>query len=133
MSYKSQIHIHFDEADPAGIAFFGNIFHKIHQTYEDFLRHMDIDLKEWFLNPQTIAPIRHTEAEYLAPLLPFETYDVVTKVLSLSESTFRLEFTIEKKNKKHVIVSTTHVCCSVAEMKKVPIPKNLKLQLEKFL
>lgn len=133
MSFQSQIQIHFNEADPAGIAFFGNVFAKIHQCYEDFLQSMGIDLEEWFLSPKLIAPIRHTEAEYFKPLLPFKNYDVKIKTLSLSESTFRLQFTIERDGEKHVVISTTHVCCTVKDMKKAPIPESLNMELQKFL
>lgn len=133
MAYQSQFQVHFDDADPAGIAFFGNLFTKIHHCYEEFLQAMGVDLKQWFLSPEVIAPIRHSEAEYFKPLFPFETYNVDIKVLSLSESTFRLEFNIHQKGEKNSIVRTTHVCCSAKTFQKVSIPEKLKVELEKFL
>ncbi len=133
MAYQCQFQVHFDDADPAGIAFFGNIFKKIHQCYEEFLNAMGVDLKQWFLNPEVIAPIRHSEAEYFKTLFPFETYSVDIKVLSLSESTFRLEFTVHQDGDKNSVVRTTHVCCSPKNFQKVLIPEKLKMELEKFL
>ncbi|MCJ8277647.1 MAG: thioesterase family protein [Bdellovibrionales bacterium] len=133
MSFESRIQIHFDDADPAGIAFFGGIFAKIHQCYEDFLKHIKVDLEKWFLNPDIIAPIRHCEAEYFRPLKPFNEYAVMVKALKVSESSFQLQFSVQKDGNDHVIVKTTHVCVDPKVMKKTEIPSDLKLQLEKFL
>lgn len=133
MKFQSQIRIHFDEADPAGIAFFGGIYPKIHRCYEEFLSSMGVDLKEWFLNPEVITPIRHQETEFFAPLLPFEDYQVETHVLRISESSFQLQFEIKQTEKKHCIVKTTHVCCHKKTMEKTRIPEKLVEQLNKYI
>ena len=133
MSFETKIKIHFDEADPAGIAFSGGIFTKIHRCYEDFIEALNQDPKEFFLNPKVITPLRHVEVEYFRPLFPLETYDVMIDVLKLSESSFQLQFNIQRDGKTLSSVRSTHVCCLKDNMEKCPIPENLRQNLEKFV
>lgn len=132
MSFQTQIKIHFDEADPAGIAFSGGIFTKIHRCYEEFVEALGQNPTQFFLNPEIITPIRHIEADYLQPLLPLQKYDVQIGVLKLGESSFQLQFNVSKESKDLCVVRSTHVCCQKSTMKKCSIPKDLKENLEKF-
>ncbi|MCB0378385.1 MAG: thioesterase family protein [Bdellovibrionales bacterium] len=131
MAFRSQFRVHFEEADPAGIAFFGVVYNKVHHAYEDFLASMGIDLTAWFLNPEVITPIRGLTTNFTRPLLPLETYDIQVVVPSISEHSFQLRFTIEQEGQEHCQVTTTHVCVEKSKMKKITIPETLRLQLEK--
>lgn len=121
--------IHFDEADPAGIAFSAQLFTKAHHCFEEFIAGIGEDPKAFFLKPEMIYPIRHMEAEYFKPLLPLETYGVEIVVIKLSESSFQLEFQIED----HCRLRSTHVCVEKASMTKSSIPASLRQNLEKFV
>ena len=130
MSFETTMKIHFDEADPAGIAFSGGIFTKIHRCYEDFIVALKQDPQQFFLNPELIYPLRHIEAQYFYPLLPLQEYNVKIDVSRLSESSFQLQFDILKGEKIFCQVRSTHVCCQKSSMTKVAIPENLKQNLE---
>ena len=125
--------IHFDEADPLGIAFAGNIFRKTHHCYEDFIENLGGDHKEFFMGDTFIYPIRHVEVEYFKPLRPLNHYKVGIHVLHLSEFRFQLQFDIGEPEQLHCQVRSTHVCCKKQKMEKSPIPMDLKHQLEKYL
>ncbi len=132
MVFKTTLKIHFDEADPAGIAFSGGLFTKIHRCFEDYIESL-MDPNEFFFNQDSIFPLRHNEAEYLKPLLPLQTYAVEIAVIRLSESSFQMEFKVLDQNEVSAIVRSTHVCCSAETFKKKPIPDFLRAGLQNYL
>lgn len=131
--FQTQIKIHFDEADPAGIAFAGHIFKKIHHCYEEFIETIGQKTREFFMGSSLIYPIRHIEVEYFKPLLALKTYQVTIRVKKISESSFRLQFNIKEKDETLSEAYSTHVCCEKQKMKKAVLPKDLKQGLEKYL
>lgn len=88
--------------------------------------------EDFFLNPEVIYPIRHTETEFLAPLFPLKSYEVLIEVAKLGDSSFQLQFDIQKDGKSRALVRTTHVCCDKKTMKKKSIPSALRESLQKF-
>lgn len=133
MVFETKIKVHFDEADPAGIAFSGGIFTKVHRCYEEFIVALDQDPQKFFLNPEMIYPLRHVESEYFRPLFPLQEYGVKVMVLRLSDSSFQLQFDICEEDQILCQVRSTHVCCDKKSMAKASIPENLKQNLEKFV
>ena len=133
MEFQTRIKIHFDEADPAGIAFAGHIFNKIHRCYEDFIETLGQDSRNFFMGTDLIYPIRSMEAQYLKPLLALNTYQMTLLVHSLSESGFQLQFDIKEKDQMFCQVRSTHVCCKKQEMKRTTLPEDLRQGLEKYL
>lgn len=125
--------IHFDEADPAGIAFSGGLFTKVHRCYEDFIAALDQDPKKFFLNPETLYPLRHFEGEYFQPMLPLENYDVFVGVIKISESSFQLEYRLGDQEKPRAKFRSTHVAVTKKDFSKTTIPDSLKQNLEKFV
>ena len=134
MIFEQPFRVHFDEADPAGIAFSGVVFTKVHRVYEAFIEHLGQNPKSFFLNPEIIYPLRHMEAEYFGPLFPLENYVARVGVSKLSESSFSLEFTIGAGSDRPLcIVRSTHVCCLKEGMQKSSIPEDLRSNLQKFV
>lgn len=133
MVFKTQMKVHFDEADPAGIAFAGGLFTKMHRCFEEFVEALDQDPKEFFLAGGIVTPLRHIEVEYLGPLFPLETYPVEVSVVSISDSSFRLQFEVKKGPKTLSRLVSTHVCCEQATMAKCPVPTSLAENLKKFV
>jgi acyl-CoA thioesterase FadM len=133
MAFETSMKIHFDEADPAGVAFSGGLFTKIHRCYEDFIAGLGVNAREFFLSPQTLYPLRHFEAEYLAPLLPLEIYGVSISVIKMGTSSFTLEYKVGEKSKPKAVFRSTHVAVNKEDFTKIEIPQDLKQSLEKFL
>lgn len=133
MAFETQIKIHFDEADPAGIAFSGNLFNKIHRCYEDFVEALNQDPQKFFLSPEVIYPLRHYEGEYFKPLMPLQTYSVTIGVLKISDSSFQLEYRIQNSGEAMATFRSTHVAVDPKKFQKISIPENLKSNLEKFV
>ena len=59
--------VSFSDGDPAGIVFFANIFEIAHKTLELF-KVSENSWDSWFNDPKYGWPLRHAEAEFLAPI-----------------------------------------------------------------
>ncbi len=132
MSFKTSFKIHFDEADPAGIAFSGIIFTKAHRCFEKFIEEITQDAHEFFLNSETIYPIRHTETEFMRPFFPLKEYEARVSVVKIGDSSFQLQFELGLKEQVHAVVRTTHVCCDKKTMGKKSLPSRFRESLKSF-
>jgi acyl-CoA thioesterase FadM len=132
MAFETQMKIHFDEADPAGIAFSGGLFSKIHRCYEGFVEALGQDPEAFFLSPEIIYPLRHFEGEYFHPLLPLRHYPVQIRVLKCSISSFQLEYSVGPAEKRAAIFRSTHVAVDPKTFQKTAIPDSIKQNLQKF-
>ncbi|XGC81349.1 acyl-CoA thioesterase [Bdellovibrio bacteriovorus] len=125
--------ITFRDSDPAGIMFFGNIFAFSHDAFEEFIVAAGYTYKEWFGQRDYLIPIRHTEADFLAPFFPGESYDVAATVASIGETSFKMKYVFSKKAKPHAIVSMVHAVVDGKTMQKTALPPTMKTRLEKYL
>jgi len=123
--------IHFDEADPAGIAFAGNLFTKVHRCLEDFLE--KYGARSFFLEGPLGYPLRHIEAEYFRPLEALKTYNVEISVKHIGESSFQLQFEVKSPTELSARLISTHVCCQKSDFKKNPLPQGLTDYLKNYL
>lgn len=129
MAFQTQMRIHFDEADPAGVAFSAGLLTKIHRCFEDFIS--GFGPQNYFFSESLAYPIRHMEAEYLQPLRPLETYPVSVAVERMGQTSFTLVY--EVGSPRAVVARSTHVCCERPEFKKKPLPKPLTEYLKNYL
>lgn len=125
--------IHFNDADPAGVAFSGRLFSKIHQCYEEFVAALDQDPQAFFLNPTVLFPLRHFEGEFLAPLLPLRTYEVQVGVIKISSTSFQLQYMVLEDGKAKALFRSRHVAVDKKQFTKAELPQCLKSNLEKFV
>jgi acyl-CoA thioesterase FadM len=129
--FNTQITIHFDEADPAGIAFSAGLFTKMHRCFETFIA--GFDSQAYFFSDQWAYPIRHMEADYLKPLRPLKNYPVFIYVARLSDTSFEVVYQVGEETDIHAQVRSTHVCCARKGFRKSPIPQALSEYLKTYL
>lgn len=123
----------FREADPAGIMFFGNIFAFAHDAFEEFIVAAGYSYTEWFRQQDHIIPIRHTDANYLAPFFPGQTYQVAVSVAKIGETSFQMKYIFSQNNKNHAIVTMTHAVADKKTMKKTPLPATIRDRLQPYM
>ena len=133
MAFSTTTKIHFDEADPAGVAFSGQLFTKMHRCYEGFISHMGISPQDFFLGEKWAYPLRAIDCEYFSPLLALHEYDVEIQVLKISETSFKLGYSVKKQGKLCAKLNSVHVCINKSTGAKAEIPHSLKVGLEKHL
>lgn len=123
----------FREADPAGIMFFGNIFAFAHDAFEEFIVSAGYTYQEWFGQQELIIPIRHTEANYLAPFFPGQTYDIAVTVARLGDTSFQMKYNFSKDGKSHAVVTMVHSVAHKATMQKAALPALIRSRLEPYV
>jgi acyl-CoA thioester hydrolase/1,4-dihydroxy-2-naphthoyl-CoA hydrolase len=115
----------FHLADPAGMLFFGHAFTLFHQAFEHFILHqLAYPWHLWFQNPDWIVPIKHAEAQYLAPIQAGQDCQIELIVSSVSTSSFTIASSIQQ-NQSCCSIKTVHVFCNRLTKKKMPIPQDL--------
>ncbi|MGZ3773794.1 MAG: acyl-CoA thioesterase [Pseudobdellovibrionaceae bacterium] len=128
----------FRDADPIGIMFFGNIYGIAHDAFEDFIIAAGYKYEEWFKQKKYLMPIRHSEADFLGPLMPGQTYDISVSVAHLGQTSFKIKYVFSQKNQRqeetiHAVVSTVHAVVDAENMQKSPLPELMRSRLQVFL
>lgn len=130
--FRKEIQIRFREADPAGIAFFANIFDQAHDLFEEFIQQAGFTWKEWFASQDYIVPIRHTECTYHKPFKAGQKYDVVVSIAKLGNSSFTMKYLFVQNSHLYADVKMTHVFLSAQNKEKISIPAGIKTLLSNF-
>lgn len=130
--FKYQVTIRFHQADPAGIMYFAHVFTLAHDTYEAFIQDCGFNWQQWFTSSEFLAPIRHTECDFIRPFKAGETYDVKVEVVEFSSSSFKISYEFSKNNSKHAVVKMVHTCLDQKTFQKIEIPERIKTAFSKY-
>ena len=131
--FKTTLKVTFRQADLAGIMFFGQIYGLAHDAFEEFIVAAGFKWQEWFNTPEYIIPIRHSEADYEAPFIPGEDYDVAVSVKSLGNTSFKIQYVFTAGEKVHGRVQLVHVVMDAKSMRPIPIPGLIRERLTPYL
>lgn len=133
-TFTTKTKLHFRDADPAGILFFGNILGIAHDIFEDFLATNGIPWEEWFKAHEWACPIRHTEVDFLSPLLPGHEHFVEVSVVKLGQCSFTMHYEFRNPATKLCArVMTTHTFVDQKAFQKMDIPEKYRTLLRRFL
>lgn len=125
-TFTTETWVHFHEADPAGILFFGRIFEHAHMAFERFIVAAGMPWDDYFHTSKYLIPLRHVEGDYLRPFFPGKKYQVEVHIQSIGASSFVVAyaFTSEHEGHKalHATVKTVHAVLDRSSHTKIPIP-----------
>jgi acyl-CoA thioester hydrolase/1,4-dihydroxy-2-naphthoyl-CoA hydrolase len=133
LKFKTQIRIKFREADPAQIMYFANLLSLAHDVFEEFILVAGYKYQEWFSPEHHMIPIRHVEADYKAPFIPGQTYDVAVTVSHLGETSFKMAYKFEQNGKIHALVFMVHAVLDPKTKEKMALPDVMKQRLTPYL
>lgn len=131
-SFTKPVTIRFEHTDAEGIMFFGNIYGLIHEAYEEFVRHLGFEYRDWFQDKSWGIPIRKSECEYSAPLLPGKTYDIAVSIPQMSDSTFTTKYTVSLGGKVHCEAQLVHTFVDRLTRAKTSIPAHVRGKFEAY-
>lgn len=132
MTLKSKFLVHFDDADPGGIVFFGNYLKLAHRALEYALPQVGIPWDKWFATKEYGVPLRHVEADYRKPIRPGTFIEVEQKVLKLGNSSVTFESLLKNdQNELCAVLTHTHVFVDMKTKSSIPIPEGIRQVLEK--
>lgn len=133
LKFQTQVTISFDQADPAGIMFFGEIYRCAHRAFEQFVLQAGFTWSEYFRTPDWLIPLRHSQADYLAPLLPGQTYQVTIYLTRLSQGTLQVQYDFTQGSKLHAQVQTVHTYLNARTKEKTAMPDQHRQRWEQYL
>lgn len=131
--FKSQLKIKFRDGDPAQIMYFGNLFSFAHDAFEEFIVEAGYQWKEWFRTKIDMVPIRHADADFLAPFIPGETYEVTAQVENLGDTSFIMKYTFGPPAQPHATVRMVHAWLDAQTKQKKPLPELFRQRMEPYL
>lgn len=133
MTYQTTFFMPFRLADPAQIMFFGNILDITHDLFEEFIRHIGIEWKDWFQPKDWACPIRNCQIDFRAPMKPGHTYDIQMNLSRLGETSFTMRYVFMKDSDVKAEVYIVHSFVSQPQFKKTNIPTPIRKLLQTHL
>ncbi len=131
MAFQHSQRVYFHQADPAGIAFFANVFTCCHTAYEELLRAGGYPLEKLFAAGAVGIPLVHAEADFKRPLALGMAITVTVVAAELKDRSFVLEHTITDEAATVLAVArTAHVTVDRATGKPCAIPDALRAVLK---
>jgi len=133
-AFETSVTIRFEDADPAGIVFYPRAIALAHGVVEDLIRTTEVGWHGWFENHGLAAPVRHAEADFLAPMRAGETLRARAWVEKLGETsgTFVVEF-LGNEGETRARIRTVHVLVDRATGNPVPMTPEVRKALEPFV
>lgn len=117
--------VRFDDADPAGISYFSNVFRYQHAAYEDWVVASGLDYATWFLGARGLGvPLRSVSADYTGPLRPGQKYVLELFLEKSGRSSFTLvgHIVTSPGASPLAVIRSTHVFMDVKTGQAVDIP-----------
>ena len=131
--FRTQVSIHFHDADPAGIMYFARLPSLAHDCFERFIVEAGWTWAEWFQTSKAIIPIRHLETDYLSPFRPGQTYDVDVTVSRIGESSFQMHYVFRQGDRRHGVVKMVHAHLDPKTFEKKALPAEVRDRLAPYL
>ena len=132
-TYETAVTIRFEDADPAGIVFYPRVIALAHGAVEDLIRQTELGWHGWFENTGLAAPVRHAEADFLAPMRAGEVLRARVEVEKLGETscTFVVQFTGPQADVR-ARIRTVHVLIDRKTGEPTPLTPEVRRALELF-
>lgn len=132
-AYETSVTIRFEDADPAGIVFYPRAIALAHGVVEDLISQTALGWHGWFENHGLAAPVRHTEADFLAPMRAGEALRARAWVDRFGETsaTFAVEFA-GQDGETRARIRTVHVLVDRTSQKPVALSPEVREALGPF-
>lgn len=132
-AFETRVVVRFEDADPAGIVFYPRAIALAHGVLEDLIRHTRIGWHGWFDHHGLAAPVRHAEADFLAPMRAGEALRARAWVETLGDTsgTFMVEFAGAEGGVR-ARIRTVHVLVDRATNKPAVLTPEIREALESF-
>lgn len=129
--FEHTARIHFYQADPATVLFYGRLFELVQDTFEELLRSAGVDVDDLLALRSFATPIVHAEADYFRPIFAGEAVTVRGVIEHLGESSFTLSYSVfGHAGDLRATARVVHVCVDRRAFTKIRIPEAVRRQLE---
>jgi acyl-CoA thioesterase FadM len=129
---KKEFLVAFGDADPQGILYHARIYNLAHLLLEEFWAAHQRGWNFWFKNPEWAVPLRHSEADYLAPLKVGERITGQMSIDAIGDSSVTLISEFFNAGKLAAVVKTVHVFVNRTTLQKISVPEAVRVILGKI-
>ncbi len=136
MAYRCDIRIGMASVDAAGRIFYPELFRLAHECFEDFMRHLGMEIRQWLNEGDLILPVVHAEADYHHPIRLGDELEAALAVRRIGETSLTLacDFFRAIENRQCVAsVRTVHVCVDSPTNRPTPVPAHLREKLAPWM
>jgi len=126
--YVDNFRVTFDEADPAGIAFFAHSYTYAHRAYEAYMR--SLGFHDHFSAEEYSVPIVRSECDHRGPLKLGESLATEVFVERVGVSSLNFRFVITDGELICAEVTFVSVFVAVDSFDKTPVPDRIRAALE---
>lgn len=120
------IPVRFQDVDAAGLVFFARFFDYFHDTYESLLRAAGCPLSEVLEKKSWAAPLRHAEADYVAPARFGDVLLVEIVAASVEESEITLGYRVSTEGDRGRVIclgQTVHTFVTLPTFARTRVPE----------
>jgi len=134
MKFETDKLIRFHQCDPAGIVFYPQYLVLCNETVEDwFAQAHGVDFYDLHATLSRGVPMRHLEADFLAPSVHGETLAFSLVVEKLGGSSIRIRIEARHGDQLRFMARQTLVWADVSGPRAVPIDPEWRARFERFL
>src|SRR5262245_36248403 len=134
MLYRTRIKVRFGDIDPAGIAYYPNLYHYTHVAFEQFFEEfVGIPYPTVIAEHRIGFPTVRVESYFRRPIKYGDTLEVTVGVTRLGESSVTFEFRAAREGDGQMLFATSHILVAVemATFKPVRIPEPFRIAFER--
>lgn len=126
-TFRTQLPVRFQDVDAAGIVFFARIFDYVHAAYEEFLASVGHPLPTILAQGKWAAPLRHAEADYLAPSRFGDvlTIELVRAHVVETEIALGWRLTSDAGPSPRAVVQTVHAFVTLPRFERCAVPPDI--------
>ncbi|MFO7179996.1 MAG: thioesterase family protein [Pseudomonadota bacterium] len=127
-AFRELRRIRFHDVDAAGIIFYPRIFEHCNDTLIAFFEATGAPLHEQLREPAWLAPVRHAEADYFAPLRFGDEVEVALVAAHVAESEVTVGFRLARGADRTVCVvaQCVHVFVDPKTFRRSVVPEPLR-------
>lgn len=124
--------VRMHDTDMAGILYFPRQFRFAHEAFEDLVESIGFSFDHLFRTMPFVFVIVHAEADYMQPLHVGDKLRVELHVQKIGTTSFTIHYNIFRGKELTGTALTTHVCLDTHTRKKIHIPEEFRIALEKY-
>ncbi|CAD5946409.1 1,4-dihydroxy-2-naphthoyl-CoA hydrolase [Planktothrix tepida] len=127
MTYIYSRIVRFQDTDAAGVVYFTNILAMCHEAYEASLTTAEIDIKNFFINPDSAIPVVHATVDFRFPLYCGDHILIESTPELINETSFKIQYKVVLKSSDQLIAqgSTKHICIDPKTRQRKHLPAEI--------
>ncbi len=126
--------VRLQDVDAAGVVFFARILEFFHDALMEHLAQEGFSMPAMLAEGHLLAPIKHAEADYLAPLHFGDRVEIELVAAAVAPTEVTIGYRVLRETEPHVaaVGQTRHICIDARTGARAPLPEALAAALRRL-